>query len=218
MIEDLITYTNTDEFYQNCNLKLESYSLNSKTKISEFILSITQASYDDFVEYEEWKIICKNTERIKGFDYDIMMPYPKMKILEKHPLLWLYMEDQLECEIKGTPHDISKFTFDLLILLEKEAGNWININDIFRSFKSYMFKTGKVFYIPSSLEKGIQQICTDQNLTFKITSYETGEDKGYNDRPHTKILIFGNEDVSPYDFNLGQSYIIAEEFTAERVK
>jgi len=217
MIDVLIDKTNTEEFYQNCNLILELYSFNAKTKIAEFVVSINQVSYDEFVEYEEWKITCKNTEKIKGFDFDLFIPYPKMRILKRHPLLWLYHGDELECEIKGTPNDIHKFIFELLKLLEKEAGNWINLNDIFISFTNYMFKLGKGVYIPASMEKGIQEICIDQNLTFKITSYEVSEDTSYADKPNTKVLMFGNEDVSPY-FNLGQSYIIAGEFTAERIK
>jgi hypothetical protein len=34
--------------------------------------------------------------------------------------------------------------------------------------------------------------------------------------PNAKILMFGNPDVAPYEYNLGQPYIIANKFTAER--
>jgi len=164
------------------------------------------------------KLRVKTLKKLKALTLIYLCHILKMRILKRHPLLWLYHGDELECEIKGTPNDIHKFIFELLKLLEKEAGNWINLNDIFISFTNYMFKLGKGVYIPASMEKGIQEICIDQNLTFKITSYEVSEDTSYADKPNTKVLMFGNEDVSPYDFNLGQSYIIAGEFTAERIK
>jgi len=218
MIQQLIAKTNDEDFYQNCNLETESYSINLKQRRAEIILSINQISYDEPIEYEEWKIISHEIEKIHGFDFDMMMPNVKMKILDKHPLLWKYHDDELECEIKGTPVDIHKFVFDLVKLLEKHAGNWIDLKDITWNFSYYMFKIPRTIDIPVSLEEGIRQICTDQNLSFRIKNYSAGEDKGCAYRPNSKILMFGNEDVSPYEFNLFQPYIIAEAFEAERIK
>lgn len=218
MIEELIRRTNLDEFYNDSNLKTESFSYSTSSQLFELILSINQISYDHNIEYEEWKISCNGTQKRNGFEFDVMMPYPKMKILDRHPLLWLYHDEHLECEIQGTPNDINKFVFDIIKLMEKEAGNWIDLKDIMWNFQSYMFKIKKTIMIPPALEEGISKICTDQNLLFRIKNYYSGEDKGYADCPNAKVLMFGNEDVSPYTYNLGQSYIISEEFTAERIK
>lgn len=124
----------------------------------------------------------------------------------------------MECEIKGTPIDINKFVFDLVKLLEKQTGNWIDLKDITWNFSYYMFKIPRIITIPVSLEENIRQICTAQNLSFKIRIYSAGEDKGYANKPNAKILMFGNEDLSSYTFNLWQPYIIAETFEAERIK
>lgn len=101
MIEKLIDKTNIPEFYQDCDLKLESYNFKTSDRTFEIILSINQNSYDEPIEYEEWKIICINMEQQTGFFSDIMLPYAKLKLLEEHPLLWEYQDNQLECEIKG---------------------------------------------------------------------------------------------------------------------
>lgn len=46
----------------------------------------------------------------------------------------------------------------------------------------------------------------------------TRHDKRYAHKQKSKILIFGNKDVSPNDFYLNQPYVIAEKFTVERTK
>ena len=53
----------------------------------------------------------------------------------------------------------------------------------------------------------------------KYTLYSCyGIDANSNTFPVAVALIFGNEDVSPNEFNLNQPFIIAEEFTAKRIK
>ncbi|PZR22413.1 MAG: hypothetical protein DI539_05580 [Flavobacterium psychrophilum] len=218
MIEELIRRTNLKEFYHDCDFKLESYHYKASKQIFSVTTSINQISYDHFVEYEEWKITCVNTESVYGFDFDIMMPYVKMKILDDHPLLWLYHNDELYCDISGTPKDFNQFVYQLVQLLEAETGGWLAFHDLFRGFMNLIHKGMFTTKIPFSLAKSLETICEEQNLTFKIIERSSGEDKGYANKPNSKLLMFGNSDVSPYEYNLGQSYVIADEFTAERIK
>ena len=219
MIQKLIDKTNTSEFYYNCDLKLESYNFKTSDRIFEIILSINQISYDEPIEYEEWKITCINTERQAGFFWDIMLPYVKLKILEEHPLLWEYQDNQLECEINGVPENVNEFIGEISNVLEKETGNQISVKEYFWNNEEYYDKYSKrTISIPKSLEKPIKKICDKHNLSFKIDNEIIGDDKGYSYKPNSKLLIFGNEDVSPNDFNLHQPFIIAENFIAERIK
>ena len=80
-----------------------------------------------------------------------------------------------------------------------------------------MQHTKNIIAIPKSLEQSIKRICDKHELHFKVTNEIIGEDKGYSNKPKSRILIFGNEDVSPNDFNLHQPYVIAEEFIAEKI-
>ena len=219
MIQKLIDRTNTTEFYQDSNLKLESYNYNPSNNTLEMFLSINQISYDIPIEYEEWKLTCRNTESFNGFFYELMLPYVKLKILENHPLLLKFHENELECKIKGIPENVNEFIGDISNVLEKETGNWITVNEYFwnceEQFRMY---SHRIISIPKSLEKSIKQVCEKHKLSFIVNNEIIGDDKGYADKPKAKVLIFGNEDVSSNDFFLNQSYIIAEEFIAERIK
>lgn len=219
MIEELIKKTNDKEFYQDCDLKLESYSFKTSDSTFEMLLSINQNSYDIPVEYEEWKLTCKNTEKFDGFFWSLTLPYVKMKILDKHPLLLMFHENEIECEIKGKPENVSEFIGDISNVLEKVTGNWITVNEYFwNNEEYYKMYSKRTIRIPKSLGISIKEVCEKHKMNFQINNETFGEDKGYADKSKAKVLIFGNEDVSPNDFNLNQPFIIAEDFIAERIK
>jgi hypothetical protein len=219
MIEDLIKRTHTDDFYQNCDFKLESLNFKTSDNTVEMIFSINQTSYDTPIEHEEWKINCRNTEKYNGFFWNILLPYTKLKILDKHPALLLYNHNELECEIIGVPKDINQFIADISMILERETGNWITVTDIlWNSEEHYKLFNKRNISIPKLIGKSIKEVCTKHNLRFKVTHEVTEDDKRYAHKHKSKILIFGNEDVSPDDFYLKQPYVIAENFTAERIR
>lgn len=219
MIQKLIDKTNTTEFYQDFNLKLESFNYNASDNTLEMILSIIKISYDIQIDNEQWKLTCINTESFNGFFHEIMLPYVKLKILEKHPLLLEFQENELECEIKGKPENLNEFIGEISNVLEKETGNWITVNRFFwNNEEQFRMFSSRIISIPKSLENSIKQVCEKHKLSFRVNNEIIGHDKGYTDKPKAKVLIFGNEDVSPNDFFLNQSYIIAEEFIAERIK
>ncbi|MXN92081.1 hypothetical protein GR160_12670 [Flavobacterium sp. Sd200] len=177
------------------------------------MIAINHNSYDEPVVDEEWKITAYNTEKINGFSDKILLPYTKLQLLEKHTLLHKYHDEELECEIQGIPNNLNQLTFDL-IKLEQQLGNWISIKDMVGSYSPNMFKIPKRITIPNSFEEKLSDVFKTQELSFKIRNYN----KGYEYTPDAKMLIFGNEDVCPNRLNGGQSYIIADEFKAERLK
>lgn len=219
MIENLLRRTQSNYFYKNCDLKLESFSFKTSDNTVEMIFSINQISYDIPVEYEEWKITCRNTEKYHGFFWNVLLPYTKLKILDKHPALLLYNHSELECEIIGVPKALNQFIADISMILERETGNWITVPDIlWNSEEHYRLFSKRNISIPKLIGKPIKEICAKHNLAFKVNHEVTGYDKCYAHKQKSKILIFGNENVSPNDFYLKQPYVIAEIFTAERIK
>ncbi len=66
------------------------------------------------------------------------------------------------------------------------------------------------------MREPIMKVCKDFGIEFRVNEVISGDDKGYAHRPDLKLLMFGNEDVSGYDYNLGQPYIIAEDFIADK--
>jgi len=215
MIQNLIKTTNTKEFYQDCNLKLESYNFKTSDNTLEFIFSINQSSYDKIVEYQEWKITCIKTKSFNRFFNDNLLPNVKMELLDKHPLLLIHQENQLHCEITGKPKNINEFIGEMSNELEQLTGNWITFSQYFWNCTERFEKNlQRTIAIPESLKNPIKSICEKHGLSFKIKE----EDKAYSYKSDAKLLIFGNKDISPNDFNFFQPYVIAENFIAERIK
>lgn len=73
MIEQLLKRTNDKKFYNDCDLKLESYRFETSDSSLEMILSINQNSNDLPIEYEEWKLLCRNTEKFDGFFWSLTL-------------------------------------------------------------------------------------------------------------------------------------------------
>lgn len=219
MIENLIKKTQDNDFYQDCDFKLDFFSFKASDNTLEMTFSINQNSYDIPIEYEEWKITCINTEKYDGFFWSTLLPYTKLTILDNHPALSIYQLNELHCEIVGIPKNINEFIGDISLILEKKTGNWFKVTDIFWNIEEhYKLYSKRNISIPKSLLPAIKEICGKYNLTFTVTNEVVGENKGYAHKPKSKILIFGNEDVSPNNFYLNQPYVIAENFTAERLK
>ena len=218
-MSELIKRSNSIKFYNDCDFNLESTHFEAKKKLFELTFSINQASYDIPIEYEEWKITCEETIDYEGFKNKVLLPYVKMEILSNHPLLLEYQEGITEFYIKNAPEDLRHFYGDINIILEKEFGNWIKLSDLFWNLED-CFSKNKELYLPLSdtLLKSIQKICIAHNVDFKTGKRKFGKELGYRNKPNCKLLILGNTDVSPNNYNFKQHYVIAENFKFERLK
>ena len=127
-------------------------------------------------------------------------------------------EKKFECYITGIPTDLREFYGNLLIELENASGNWIKLTDLFWNFEDY-FKNEKKKYkeIPEPLLDVIKKACEDYDLSFEIEEEISMQERA-NNKKDLRLLIFGNEIVSPHTFYLKQPYIIADSFEAIRVK
>jgi len=218
MINRLIKRTNTNEFYNDCDFYLESKRLITKDNRLEVIYSINQSSYEIPIEYEEWKITCNGYVKCQNLDNRFFMPFVKMALIEEHPSIWNFSEKKYECYIIGTPANLHEFYGNLSIELEKATGNWIKLTDLFWNFENY-FKNEKRNYkeIPEPLINIIKKVCENHNLSLEINKQIPINEIALN-RDSLRLLIFGNEIVSPHTFYLQQPYIIADSFEATRVK
>lgn len=173
--------------------------------------------YGKITDVEHWRLISHNTISFNGIFSEQYLPYIKLKILTEHPLLWTFNKNELECELNGFPTNESAFIGDLFFAYEKHAGNWLPINMDFYNIKEYYKRNGKMnIGISEPLAEPIRAVCEKHGIEFNVENIIKDFDKGYTYRPNAKLLIFGNEDVSSNNFNLGQHYIIADEFIANR--
>ncbi|CAM4356396.1 hypothetical protein [Gillisia limnaea] len=219
MIEKLIELTNTIEFYQNGHFHLTNLKGEiGQFKTMEFNFVIEERD-DNGKTYnvEHWNLIAHRTIDFKGIFEDLYLPYIKLKILNDHPLLWMYNQPNLECELIKFPENPSEFIGDLFFEYEKIAGNWIPLHKTFWALNKYYKENGKRnISVPKPLKEPIEKVCKKHGVDFKVKKEIDSYDKGYANRPNAKLLIFGNEDASPDNYNLGQPYIIADEFIANK--
>ncbi|MBT2161942.1 hypothetical protein [Zobellia barbeyronii] len=219
MIEQFIQRTNTKEFYQNGRLYLTGLKGQiGKFKTMEFNFVVEEQDNSGKINnVEYWRLTTHETVDFNGIYADLYLPYIKLKILTDHPLLWTYNKAELECELINFPENPSEFIGDLFFECKKVTGNWIPLHKNFWDLNDYYKKNGKRnLSIPKPLKEPIEKICKKHGIEFKVKNETDGYDKGYAHRPNTKLLIFGNEDISPNNFSLGQPYIIADEFIASR--
>ena len=219
MIDKLIEKTNSFEFYNNGQFNLTKL----KGQIGPFNtmeFNFIVEERDDFGKIKEanhWRLIAHNTIKFRGLFSEQYLPYIKLKILNEHPLLWTFHKNELECELIGYPQNPSEFIGDLFFAYEQKAGNWIKLHRHFFSIKEYYQQNGKMnLGITAPLAEPIRQVCEKHGIEFNVENVIKDYGKGNAYRPDAKLLIFGNEDVSPHDFNLRQPYIIADEFIANK--
>jgi len=164
---------------------------------------------------EHWRLIAHKTIDFNRIYADLYLPYIKLKILTDHPLLWAYNKTELRCKLRKYPKNASEFIGDLFFEYEKVTGNWIPLHKNFWApNKNYKQNGKRNLSISKPLKESVEKVCKKHGIDFKVKKETDGYDKGYANRANAKLLIFGNEDVSPNDFSLGQPYIIADEFIA----
>lgn len=221
MIEQLIKLTNEKEFYQEGNINLISTKSEiGFLNISEFNFAVEDRDKESNLQkVTYWKIIAHRTIEIRNFQNSVLLPYVKLKILENHPLLWNYREEDYECQLIGFPEKPIEFIGNLFFEFEKLTGNWLNLSEYMYDINQFYKKNNSVtISIPKPLKEVFEKVCLKHNVKFKVENIINLYNKGYRNRPNAKLLIFGNEDVSPNDFNLQQPYIIADYFMATNIE
>lgn len=219
MINQLIERTNRTSFYSTGRILLAKLSGNVKPfNAMEFNFIVDeQNEYGDFIDVEYWKIVANRMVGFKGIFTETYLPYIKLKLLQDHPLLWTYNKNELECKLIGHPDNLSEFIGDLSLEFEKVAGNWISLHQHFWNLDTfYKDNRSLSLFLSEPLGESVRKVCNKHNIEFQIENVIEGKKKGFFNRPDVNLLLFGNEDVSPNDFNLKQPYIIADEFIATK--
>ena len=222
MITQLLNRTNEKDFYDSWNLKLdsvngkiESYQKNN-FKINIYIENENEP---ENTNREDWQIVAHQTIEIENIFSPIYLPYIKLSLLEEHPLLWKFKYDILECELSGKLENHFEFTSKLHWLYEKETGGFIKWKNDFYELQNLINGKKKIpISINMKTYNFVKNLIDDFELNIEIVNVQPNDDKGHLNRPYAKVLIFGNPDVSPNNYNLGQPFVIADKFTAKKMK
>ncbi len=222
-MKELIELTNSENFSTHGFTYLKQLTFDAeKSKIE---LKITLI--DESEKESHWIIDAENIFSFKNLDFGNLMPFLKINIYKNHPLISIIQGSTIICEIHGIPHNKFEFIGKFHQMLENEIGFWKNIQDFFWNTKNLfaekeisenlrisMNTEERIEYLklPKILFDPFKKLCKDENLILEIKSEILTEEK------KLKLLIFGNETVSPDNFNLDQPYVIAENFSAKKNK
>lgn len=108
MLQRLIERSNEEEFFQNSWLLLKSIIYKTeKINLCEINLFLDDRDFnEDTIVKQDWKIIATEFYQINNFWSENLLPYIKLELLEKHPLLWKYKNSTLECQLSELPNEI----------------------------------------------------------------------------------------------------------------
>jgi hypothetical protein len=212
MLQRLIERSNQEEFYQNSWLILKNVNFKTgKSNLCEINLFLDDRDFNETtIIKQEWKIIANNSYEINNFWNENLLPFIKLEILKEHPLLWKYKYSTVQCEISELPNEINQFIGELYFELEKITGNWICFQDIIFGIQKFHKGNNRVkISIPKPLKQTFQEVTGKFKMKFAVIE-ENEISETYVDE--IKVLIFGNKDVSPNNYNFKQPYVIAQEF------
>lgn len=222
MIE-LIELTNSENFSSQGFIYLNQLNFDAEKSKIELRINVI----DESEKESRWIIDAENIVNFKNLDFGNLMPFFKINIYENHPLISIIQGSEIGCEIHGIPNNKFEFIGKFHQMLENEVGFWKNIQDFFwntqnlfaekeipETWRSFMNTEERIEYLnlPKILFDPFKKLCEDENLTLEFKS------EILNEGTNMKILIFGNETISPDNFNFNQPYIIAENFSAKKTK
>jgi hypothetical protein len=212
MLEQLISLTNSEDFFSNWHLTMEHLQYFPETETLKFVVQ-TVKDYDDDIDATRqfWEIECINVAA-KRIYQRVFVPYLHINVLDEHPLLW-NCEATRYLTLNGQPENVSQLMGDLFLKHVEVCGNWLDFNHLFRAVYNLLPEQGEV------LIEMPERLIDKYGVVFKahgIIMTEKAEE-GRPGESDFKILFFGNNDTSPADYNFYQPYVVAKQFSAQLV-
>ena len=209
MLERLIEITNSEEFLQDGHIAVKEVVARQREFDLRLIFDI-QYSVEETTKFH-CEIYCEGIAYTTSNRlHEFKRPYNRINLYSDHPVLWNY-ESSHFLTLKGSDVNVAELLGDLFIVHDKACGNWVDFHWLFNSVPDRLSTTeGATIEIPARLLESYKPVFDKHKLTFAIveTTDVTNE--------HS-VLLFGNPDISPDNYNFGQPYIVAEKFT-ETVK
>ena len=212
MLEKLISLTNEKDFYSNWHLTMEQLLYVPETETLKFVIQ-TVKDYDDDIEATRkfWEIECTNVAANK-ITQRVFLPYVHINVLDEHPLLWKH-ESTRYLTVRGKPQNLSQLMGDLFSKHVAVCGNWLDFNHVFRAVYSLLPKKGEVLLeMPERLVDMYKEVFQSHEL---IMTEEPAE--GRPGESNFQVLFFGNNEISPDDYNFYQPYVVAKQFSVKLV-
>ena len=210
MLEQLISLSNEKDFFSNWHLTMEQLLHDPGTETLKFVIQTVKDYGDDKEATRKfWEIECTGVAANR-ITQRFFLPYVHINVLDEHPLLWNY-EVIRYVTVRGKPQNVSQLMGDLYLKHNAVCGNWLDFNHLFRAVYKLLPKKGEVLLeMPERLVDMYKEVFQSHEL---IMTEEPAE--GRPGESNYKVLFFGNNEISPDDYNFYQPYVVAKEFSAK---
>lgn len=207
-IKKLIEFTNSSEYYQEAQLELTQI-IAKRNRYNDVTFNFV---LEGIGKPQKWQLIAHRCECFSKMYRDRFIPYIQLKMYTNHPLLWSHKSNILHCELIGFPKDVDTFLGQIYQAYIKRSNNWLQATEhFFATEHAFKKNKKKSLHIPENLRQEIEGICKGHSISFEVKEEQIQENC------NLKVLVFDNEYISPDGFNMGQPYIIADEFFIEKV-
>lgn len=205
MLERLIKITNSEEFIQDGHIAIKEVIARQREFDLRIIFDI-QYSVEDVTRYN-CEIYCEGIAYTTSNRlHEYKRPYNRINLYSDHPVLWNY-ESSHWLKLKAKNINVAELLGDLFLAHHKACGNWVDFHWLFNSVPDRLqTEDGATIEIPSRLLQVYKPVFDKHKLSYSIT--ETNDTQN-----EYSVLLFGNPDISPDNYNLGQPYIVAEKFS-----
>jgi hypothetical protein len=205
MLEKLIEITNSDEFIEDGNIAIKEVIAHQREFDLKLIFDI-QYSVEEITKYN-CEIYCEGIAYTTSNRlHEYKRPYNRINVYDEHPVLWNYASSQY-FTLKGKDVNIAELIGDLFLAHDEACGNWVDFHWKFHSLGRWLqTDDGAIIDVPVPLVDAYKPAFKKHRLSYEITDTRE-ENNNYS------VVLFGNPDISPDNYNKGQPYIVAEKFT-----
>jgi hypothetical protein len=208
MLDELIAFTNREDFWGNWHLRLEQAQFQQNTLT--FIVSTIKDAYppaDDTLQW--WRVECKGLVTESGIGR-LNVPNYRINLLSEHPLLWQY-EERLHLLLTGKVKSLSELLGEMFLKHIETCGNWLDFNGMVAGLHWRLLQEGEAeMLLPHRLLAVHQPILEKHGLVVNV-------EPGLDATPGLKMLLIGNPHMSEDNYRFGQVYVVAKEFSAMTV-
>jgi hypothetical protein len=205
MLERLIEITNSEEFIQNGHIAIKEVVAKQLEFDLRLIFDI-RYSVEEITKFH-CEIYCEGIAYTTSNRlHEYKRPYNRINLYHDHPVLWNY-ESSHWLNLKAAGINVAELLGDLFIVHDKACGNWVDFHWLFNRVADLLQTSdGATVEIPTRLLETYKPVFYKHKLTYNII--ETSDVQN-----EYSVLLFGNPDISPDNYNFGQPYIVAEKFT-----
>ena len=205
MLEKLIEITNSEDFLQDGHIVIREVIARQREFDLRLIFDI-QYSVEEITKYH-CEIYCEGIAYTTSNRlHEYKRPYNRINLYRDHPVLWNY-ESSHFLTLKGSGVNVAELLGDLFLVHDMACGNWVDFHGLFNSVPDRLQTAdGATIEIPARLLEAYRPTFGKYKLTYNVIDTK-------NVQNEYSVLLFGNPDISPDNYNFGQPYIVAEKFT-----